>query len=187
MCVCECAFAPLCFSAWLWNRYYGSSEGENGWELCFFLRLNVKWAMKRPASQPVLEKNAAVKFNYIKWTGLKMSGSVSNWARFNSQNTLFTSLNVIWVQRQCYWDEDFYRQKGLSAVNVQDSAQWCHWRWQIITNCQCPTFGGIRISYRKAGGVIFYFELQHKSSSDIHFWPLSVLNSHYRENMTCRW
>lgn len=47
------------------------------------------------ASQPVLEKNAAVKFNYIKWTGLKMSGSVSNWARFNSQNTLFTSLNVI--------------------------------------------------------------------------------------------
>lgn len=34
------------------------------------------------ASEPVLEKNARVKFNYLKWTRLKMSGSVSNWARF---------------------------------------------------------------------------------------------------------
>lgn len=34
------------------------------------------------ASGPVLEKNARVKFNYLKWTRLKTSGSVSNWARF---------------------------------------------------------------------------------------------------------
>lgn len=58
------------------------------------LSLNVN-ASDVAASEPVLEKNSTVKFNYIKWTGLKMSGSVSNWARFNSQNTHFTSLNVI--------------------------------------------------------------------------------------------
>ena len=46
------------------------------------------------ASDPVLEKNATVKFNYLKWTRLRMRGSVSNWARFNSQNTHFTSLDV---------------------------------------------------------------------------------------------
>lgn len=34
------------------------------------------------ASEPALEKNSTVKFNYLKWTGLEMSGSVSNWARF---------------------------------------------------------------------------------------------------------
>lgn len=51
------------------------------------------------SSEPVLEerkkKKSTVKFNYLKWTRLKMSGSVSNWACFNSQNTHFTSLCVI--------------------------------------------------------------------------------------------
>jgi len=37
------------------------------------------------ASEQALEKkkiNAGVKFNYLKWTGVKTSRSVSNWARF---------------------------------------------------------------------------------------------------------
>lgn len=48
------------------------------------------------ASEPVLEKNARVKFNYLKWTGLKMSGSVSNWAHFQLTKDLFylTKCNV---------------------------------------------------------------------------------------------
>lgn len=58
------------FSSWLWNRYYGSTEEELEEEFTFS---PFEWDVSDVAArESVLKKNSTVKFNYIKWTRLKM-------------------------------------------------------------------------------------------------------------------
>lgn len=58
------------FSTWLWNRYYESTEEELEEEFTFSL---FEWdGSDATARESVLKKNSTVKFNYIKWTRLKM-------------------------------------------------------------------------------------------------------------------
>lgn len=58
------------FSTWLWNRYYGSTEKELEEEFTFS---PFEWDVSDVAArESVLKKNSTVKFNYIKWTRLKM-------------------------------------------------------------------------------------------------------------------
>lgn len=60
------------FSTWLWNRYYGSIEEELEEELTFS---PFEWDVSDVAARESMlkkKKPSTVKFNYIKWTRLKM-------------------------------------------------------------------------------------------------------------------
>lgn len=61
---------PCVFSTRLWNTYYGSTEEEVEEELTFSpFEQDVSDVA---TGESVLKKNSTVKFNYIKWTRLKM-------------------------------------------------------------------------------------------------------------------
>lgn len=83
------------------------------------------------------EKNAGVKFNYLKWTRLKMRGSVSNWAHFRFTKHPFNWTKCNMSPIEVPQGLRSLQTKGLSTANVYKSAQ-C-WKEDTVYGKLSPT------------------------------------------------